>query len=68
MVQQAGGTAGAEVERLERGTLRLWEVIVGGLSQAAPALSLYFTTAVLAGVASGGASRSSMSWRSAPSS
>ena len=30
MVQQVGGAAGAEVERLERGRLRLWEVIVGG--------------------------------------
>jgi amino acid transporter len=51
MVQEAGAGAGNGVERLERGTLRLWEVIVGGLSQAAPALSLYFTTAILAGVA-----------------
>jgi amino acid transporter len=54
MVQQAGDAAGGEIQRLERGTLSLWEVIVGGLSQAAPALSLYFTTAVIAGVASYG--------------
>ncbi len=48
LVNEAGDAVG--VQRLERGTLSLFEVIVGGLSQAAPALSLYFTTAVIAGV------------------
>lgn len=48
----SGDAAGlGEIQRLDRGTLSLFEVIVAGLSQAAPALSLFFTTAVMAGIA-----------------